>query len=46
MMLSKPFKAWRHIMLEYSFATSIPTAMIVVTAVMFLYLVAASHFGR
>lgn len=46
MMFSKPFKAWRHIMLEYSFATSIPTAMVIITAVIFLYLVAASHLRR
>lgn len=44
MMLFKPFKAWRHIMLEYSFATSIPMAMVVLTAVIFIYLAATSLF--
>jgi hypothetical protein len=43
-MASKPFKAWRRTMLDYSFATSIPMAMIVVTTVIFLYLAATSLF--
>jgi hypothetical protein len=31
-------------MLEYSFATSIPTALVIVTALIFVYLAGASLF--